>query len=62
MAFYGYIWNISNINEVKIRTNILPKFFYLKYVQAIDPSFVTINKLKTSKIEPSRHTTSFQRL
>ena len=45
------IWNISNMNDThNIRANILLLFYFLKYLQAIDPSFVTITKPLSNKI------------
>ena len=43
-------WNISNIKEIsKIRANTLTLPF-LKHLQAINPSFVTITKPLKNKI------------
>ena len=36
--------------ECEIKANIPPKFPYLKHLQAIDPSFVTITKPLSNKI------------
>ena len=47
MIFYGkqYLWTIYTILE-----RISSYIFFLKYLQAIDPSFVTITKTLSNKI------------
>ena len=44
------MWNISDTGKVfKIRANT-PPFPYLKHLQVINPSFVTITKLSSNEI------------
>ena len=48
----GDIWNISNMNETRnTRVNTPLRFeIFLKYLQATDPSFVTISKPLSNEI------------
>ena len=44
------IWSISNMSEIWIWKSDYPSSFpYLKHLQAIDPSFVTITKPLANK-------------
>ena len=45
------IWNISNMNEIRnIRANIPLHFLFLKHLQGINYSFVTIVKSLSNEI------------